>query len=153
MNYKKHFRSHKQICKTRIILKNRITQEKFGHDHAPEKEKVEKLEIQNQIINLTFDTKESARDIILKTVLKASRECKSIMPKLKTMIFGVKKDRNKIIGFVPKYFYDIQISLRFYNLRNFFLQFDSDTSDPNRFIIFFHTFKKNVFKKIQGKSH
>ena len=59
----------------------------------------------------------------------------------------IKKDRNKIAGFVPREFTNIPEHLKFDKNGKLFLQFDSGSTDPDRIIILHSEFKKNFFFK------
>jgi hypothetical protein len=93
---------------------------------------------------------ENSFNIVSENIAPFSAENKAhLVPSLKSMRDLIKKERNKIMNYVPGVLLDMPEKLKKDSNGNLFLRFDSGYEDNNRILIFITEFKFNLIKNLE----
>lgn len=120
-----------------------------AHTHDVVIEKIEKLKLVQSIRNRTTVTTERASDVIVSHLTSIqNNNTVGIMPHVASLRDYIRRERNKLLEYIPGAHQDIPESLKRDERGNIFLRYDSGYSDPNRIIIFCSEYKKDFIEKI-----
>lgn len=148
--HKEHtiYRCQNRKCKARIkIYENKEPILIKEHTHEEDKEKILRIKANNTIKERSLSTKELSSDIITAVSKDLDGDVIGNMPKIKSLICKVYRERKKAIKNNVVEFNDIPESFVETCRNESFLKYDSGFSNEERIIILASDFSTNYLKK------